>query len=155
MNTNLTTHCIECYVAFHRVRQAQFTTLGGLAYCEEHAQEHDLPATIAHIPEVTLCDHIIRIRLINGPRDYVAYFKGWHNSGTDNSPRWIGVTTTHLDDAMVMTDPLNDFTAIRDTVGPSAMAFLTTLSAEANRDEPDPLYLDRDGDTYDPSEVGA
>lgn len=75
-------------------------------------------------------DHIIRIRLINGPSDYVAYLKGWDNAGTDNSPRWVAVTTPSLRHAMVMADPLDDFTALKATIGPSAMAFLSTLDVE-------------------------
>ena len=75
-------------------------------------------------------DHVIRLRLINGPRDYVAYLKGWDNAGTDNSPRWVAVTTSKLDNAMVMADPLDDFTALKATIGPSAMAFLSTLDVE-------------------------
>ena len=75
-------------------------------------------------------DHVIRLRLINGPRDYVAYLKGWDNAGTDNSPRWVAVTTSKLHNAMVMADPLDDFTALKATIGPSAMAFLSTLDVE-------------------------
>jgi hypothetical protein len=75
-------------------------------------------------------DHVIRVRIINGPRDYVAYFKGWDNHGTPNSPRWVPVTTPMLHHAKLMADPLTDFVALKESIGPSAMAFLTTLDIE-------------------------
>jgi hypothetical protein len=122
--------CHECLSAFDRERDGTTETDNGFWYCDEHAEEFAVPQQIeanAHLHH-TPCDHVIRIRLVNGPRDHVAYLKGWSNQASPEAPHWVAITTPTLAHAATLEDPIDQLTALRGTTG--AMVFLSLRANE-------------------------